>query len=242
MWGPSHEMPSSLNWSSWTFCRWQLYEHCPSTLLYHGADPSWAQCSSTIPRRQQLPQPTCPMAVCSAWTAAPIQGCSCGGTLWAAASFRPHLLLHHGLLHGCMWRSAAHGAHGLQSHRLLHHWPLLGCREIQLHAWSISCPNSVQTLAPERLLQSLLHFHSTPLHFTSLLTPFPQLLLFRSCFCLKYKKGTTSVTHCFISCHGRSLLEQLELPVICQQSCWALLLVAYSMAPLLPEPHHIHFI
>ena len=39
------------------------------------------------------------------------------------ASFRPHPLLHHRLLHGCTWRSAPHGAHWLQGYSLLHHRP-----------------------------------------------------------------------------------------------------------------------
>ena len=57
------------------------------------------------------------------WTAppwAPLHGlqltqvCSSWGFLWTVASFRPHPLLHCGVLHGCSWRSAPYCAHGLQ--------------------------------------------------------------------------------------------------------------------------------
>jgi len=42
-------------------------------------------------------------------------GCSSGPELSVGcSSFRPHPLLHHRLLHCCMWRSALCGPHGLQ--------------------------------------------------------------------------------------------------------------------------------
>lgn len=64
---------------------------------------------------------------------------------------RPHPLLHHGLFHGCWWRSAPHCAHRLRGDSLLHHWPLLGCGELLLHTWSIFCAPSALTLVPPGL-------------------------------------------------------------------------------------------
>ena len=86
----------------------------------------------------QLIQPSCPTAGCSPWAAA-LAWASSVGYPWAVA-FRPHTLLYRGLLHGCTGRSALCGACGLQEDGMLLHGPLLGCRELLLHAWSSSCP------------------------------------------------------------------------------------------------------
>ena len=81
----------------------------------------------------------CPQAAVLAW------GCFCRVSM-GCASFRPHPLLPHGLLHGCTWRSALCGAHGLQGDSLFLHGPPLGCKELLLHAWWNSCPLSALTL------------------------------------------------------------------------------------------------
>ena len=54
-------------------------------------------------------------------------------------SFRPHPLLHRGLLCGCVGRSALRYSRGLQGDGLLFCGPLQGCRELLLCAWNFSC-------------------------------------------------------------------------------------------------------
>jgi len=91
--------------------RQQLSKRCSDTAPYHGANPS------------------CTVPYGSPWAAAPpvflihcrLLPMDCnsglGLLLWGyprAAAFRPHPLLHHRLLQGCMWTSALQGAHGLQ--------------------------------------------------------------------------------------------------------------------------------
>lgn len=88
--------------------------------------PSLRRCSTQVP------------IVSSSLTMAPsphhgllFTSCSSStGLLWGistgCSSFRPHPLLHDGLLHGCMRRSAPCGTHGLQRDSLHHHSPLLG--------------------------------------------------------------------------------------------------------------------
>ena len=100
-----------------------------------------------VPHRRQLPQTSYSTpAVSTSWA-----GPAPPGAPLAAASLGPHPLLHHGLLHGCTWRSALPGAHGLQGDSLLHHGPLLGCQELLLWAWSTSCHPVALTLVAVRL-------------------------------------------------------------------------------------------
>lgn len=81
--------------------------------------------------------------VCLGFTEA--RDCSCSVST-GCASFRPHPLLHHGLLHGWTGRSAQCGVHGLQGDSLLLHGPLLDFRGVLLWAWSTSWPTSALTL------------------------------------------------------------------------------------------------
>jgi len=79
--------------------------------------------------------------------------------LVGCTSFRPCPLLPTGLLHCCMGRSAPRRISGLQEDGLLLHGPLLGCRELLLHAWSTCCPCAL-TLVPAGLLLSFCSLHS----------------------------------------------------------------------------------
>lgn len=88
------------------------------------------------------------------------------GLSMGCSSFRPHPLLHCGLLHGCMWRSASCGISVLQGDSLLHYGPLLGCKELLLCAWSTCCPPAALTLVAAGLFLS---FSCSP--FLNLSTP-----------------------------------------------------------------------
>ena len=90
------------------------------------------------PHGQQLPQPSCRTVDCSSQAATPAWAAPVAVSM-GCATFRPHPLLHCGLLRGCMWRSAPCCAHGLQGDDLLLHGPLLGCWELLLCAWRTSC-------------------------------------------------------------------------------------------------------
>lgn len=114
-------------------------------------------------------------------------GCSSGWALllWGLVShtsFSPHPLLYHGLLHGCMWKSALLGAHGLQGHSLLHHKPFLCCRELLFCDWSISFSPCSQRLPCSPSLPNPCHINPMQLlkHravFTALLWVWPQAVL-----------------------------------------------------------------
>ena len=76
---------------AWASHRLQLFKSCSNMGPYHGVHPSGANCSSTGPPRVAAPTGS----PAPAW--APLHGlqlrpgaCSCGGSPWAAASFRPH--------------------------------------------------------------------------------------------------------------------------------------------------------
>lgn len=105
-------------------------------------------------------------------------------SLWAAASFRPHPLLHRILLYDCIWKSALCGAHGLQEDSLPHPGALLDCRDILLCAWSSSSSPQALNLVPEGLFLS--HF--------SLLSPNCCCTVVFS-FCKSALRGTPSTAH-----------------------------------------------
>ena len=85
------------------------------------------------------------------------------GLSTGCASFRPHLLLPHGLLHDCKWRSALCCANGLLGGGLLHFGSLLVCREPLLHSMmTTSCPLSALTFVSAVLLISTVFHFSLP--------------------------------------------------------------------------------
>ena len=112
-------------------------QHFSNTALNHGAHPSGtAPAQPHGGRSPSAPAPLwAPLCVLQLQPrAAPV------GVSMVCASISPHPLLHCELLHGCTWRSVLCGAQGLQWDVLLFCGPLLGCRELLLHAWSTSCP------------------------------------------------------------------------------------------------------
>jgi len=78
---------------------------------YHRARPPEAALHSSP--WAQLLQPSCPNADSSPQAAA-AHGAAPAGVSMGCASFRPHPLLVHELLHDCTWRSPLLSDHGLQ--------------------------------------------------------------------------------------------------------------------------------
>lgn len=64
------------------------------------------------------------------------QTAACQGLSMGCGSFKPHPLLHSGLLHGCTWRSTLCGTHGLQKDSQLFmsfFWAVAGIPSALLH-------------------------------------------------------------------------------------------------------------
>lgn len=106
----------------------QLFKHSSVT-----QGQSFRNCSSTAPHGWQFPSPPAPPGNpppgLQLQPRLLLQGLSTG-----YVSFRSHSLLLHWLLHGSMWRSALCGVCGLQRDSLLYCRPLLGFRDLLLHA------------------------------------------------------------------------------------------------------------
>lgn len=117
---------------SWTNPSWvasqrlQLFKYCSSMALYHGAHHSGADCSSTKPHWQQLPQTSCSTMSCtdlrSTGCSSGPRACSCRGFLLTVAFFKLHLPAVLWVLCGATCGNllcVVH--HGLQRNNLFYH-------------------------------------------------------------------------------------------------------------------------